>query len=394
MLQTVLQIIVYTFFLLSCITQHEDNKDFDGRITPGAERLSLYYHELNNKNVALVVNQTSRIGAKHLVDHFQEKNINIKKIFSPEHGFRSDADAGETIENSIDSKIGIPIISLYGKQKKPSAEHLDSIDLIVFDIQDVGVRFYTYISTLHYVMEAAAEQNIPLIVLDRPNPNRHLIDGPVLESEFKSFVGMHKVPVAYGMTIGEYAQMINGEAWLANGNSCDLTIISCVNYDSNSQYILPIKPSPNLPNAISIALYPSLCFFEGTAISVGRGTEHPFQVIGHPEFNNFEFKFTPKATQGAKYPKHQDQQCFGLDLRKNRPRIDRLDLSYLIDFYHLAQKSDLEYFNQNNFINLLAGTDHLRLMIEEGKTEDEIRSSWQKDLEEFKNIRSKYLIYN
>ena len=334
------------------------------------------------------------VEGRHLVDMITTIGIKVDKIFAPEHGFRGEADAGEKIKNSVDSKTGIPVISLYGKKKKPSKDDLAGLDIIVFDIQDVGARFYTYISTLHYIMEAAAESNIQVIVMDRPNPNGDYIDGPILEEAFKSYVGMHPVPVVYGMTIGEYARMINGEGWLKNGVQCRLKIMSIINYDHQAKYILPIKPSPNLPNALSIANYPSLCFFEGTTLSVGRGTEKPFQIIGHPDLIDMPYTFTPKSIPGAKYPKHLLKPCYGLDLSGKRPRPGQLDLTYLLYFYDLSQEEQFQYFNDDLFFDLLAGTDKLKMMIKEGKTESEIRASWQDGLDSFKSTREKYLIYN
>ncbi|MBT8232116.1 MAG: DUF1343 domain-containing protein [Saprospiraceae bacterium] len=386
----------FIFLLIGCISgNNEVNSDpqyDDGKLYTGAELTGAYIELLDGKNVGVVVNQTSVIGTTHLVDSLISAGHNLVKIFSPEHGFRGEADAGEKVVDGIDSKSKLPIISLYGKNKKPTTAQLEGIDVLVFDIQDVGVRFYTYISTLHYVMEAAAENDIPLIVLDRPNPNIHYVDGPVLDLKFQSFVGMHQVPVVYGMTIGEYAQMINGEMWMKDNVQCELTIVPCRNYERGFRYTLPVKPSPNLPNSISILHYPSLCFFEGTTLSIGRGTEFPFQVIGHPELSG-PFKFTPVSTSGAKYPKHENETCLGLDLRKVLPTKDRLDISYLLQFYKEAEKKGVPFFNDNNFFDLLAGTDELKNMIIEGASLKEIRASWQNDLEDFKKIRGRYLIY-
>ncbi len=363
------------------------------RIVVGAEKTETYFPQLLNKKISVVVNHSSRVGQTHLVDTLLSTGINIKNIFSPEHGFRGTADAGESINDGTDSKSGLPVFSLYGKYKKPSPEKLNGVELIVFDIQDIGVRFYTYISTLHYIMEAAAEQNIPVIVLDRPNPLRHIIDGPVLERPLKSFVGMHPVPVLYGMTIGEYARMINGESWLQDGIKCNLTVIPIDNYDEESRYILPIKPSPNLPNSIAIGHYPSLCFFEGTSLSIGRGTDFPFQVIGHPELLEQPFQFEPRSTSGAKYPKHEDEVCYGFDLRKVMPDQQKLNLDYLINFYQQCQKHHITFFNENNFFDLLAGTESLRKMIIDGLDADSIRASWQENIEGFELVRKKYLLY-
>ncbi|QXP68249.1 exo-beta-N-acetylmuramidase NamZ domain-containing protein [Polaribacter sp. AHE13PA] len=372
----------------------------------GAESTHLYLSLLKGKNVAIVANQTSVLsviqraevapnvmGSKkvthHLVDYLHNYNgINVKKVFAPEHGFRGKADAGEVVKDGFDTKTGLPIISLYGKNKKPSAAQLKGIDVVVFDIQDVGARFYTYISSLHYVMEACAEQRIQVILLDRPNPNAYYIDGPVLELEHTSFVGMHKVPVVYGMTIGEYGKMINGEKWLKNGIKCDLTVIPVDNYNHQTEYSLPIKPSPNLPNDKSINLYASLCFFEGTNVSAGRGTEMQFQIYGSPYLAKSDFTFTPQANEGAKYPKYKNTLCYGENLQEAE-KLNKLDLSFLLEAY--KQNSSNEFFN--NFFTKLAGTKKLQQQIEKGISETDIRKTWEKDLDAFKEVRSKYLIY-
>jgi len=368
-------------------------------ITVGANRLAVYLPMLQHKKVAVVANQTSVIfknktqtGYTHLVDSLLSLHINIKKVFAPEHGFRGQADAGEHVANGIDHKTGLPIISLYGKNRKPTPEQLKSIEVVIFDIQDVGVRFYTYISTLNYVMEACAEANIPIIVLDRPNPNGNYIDGPVLELKYKSFVGMNPVPVVYGMTIGEYAQMINGENWLANGIKCNLSVIKLKNYSHKSVHNLPIKPSPNLPNAKAINLYPSLALFEGTKISCGRGTNLQFQIFGAPflQKNKYPFSFKPEPNMGAKYPKFKGKLSHGLDLRKYK-KLKQLNIKWLIDAYNNAP--DKTHFF-NNFFTKLAGTKNLQQQIEQGLTEKAIKKTWQKDLGIFKNIRAKYLLYN
>ena len=367
-------------------------------IKTGAERTGLYLDVLKGKNIAVVANQTSVLEKRneqkeerefvHLVDSLLSLGINVKKVFAPEHGFRGKADAGEVVKDGFDTKTGLPIISLYGKNKKPSTEQLKNIDIVVFDIQDVGARFYTYISSLHYVMEACAEAGIPVIILDRPNPNGHYIDGPVLELEHKSFVGMHKVPVVYGMTIGEYGQMINGEKWLKNGIQCDLKVIPLENYTHNTTYHLPVKPSPNLPNDKSINLYPSLCFFEGTSVSAGRGTEMQFQIYGSPFLSKSDFTFTPQPNEGAKYPKHENKLCFGENLQE-ADNLKKLDVSYLIKAYN--QNSSKEFFN--NFFTKLAGTKKLQQQIEDHLSEEEIRKTWEKDLNEFKITRNFYLLY-
>jgi uncharacterized protein YbbC (DUF1343 family) len=375
-------------------TVNDDNKT----VIVGSNNTKAYFDLLNNKNIAIVANQTSMITNPetktnlHLVDFLNVKFPHqIKKVFAPEHGFRGKADAGEHIENGIDKKTNLPIISLYGKNRKPSKEQLKNIDVVLFDIQDVGVRFYTYISTLHYVMEACAELNIKLIVLDRPNPNAHYIDGPFLEKTHSSFVGMHPIPLVYGMTIGEYAQMINGEKWLKNKLQCDLKVVTLQHYTHQTKYDLLIKPSPNLPNAKSINLYPSLAFFEGTNVSCGRGTEMQFQIFGSPFLNQkmFSFQFMPQPNFGAKYPKHKAKACFGKDLRQVK-RLSQLNLEWLIEAY--TNTTDKTVFF-NKFFTKLAGTKKLQEHIEQGYTYREIRKTWLKDLEQFKKIRQKYLLY-
>lgn len=368
----------------------------DLEIVTGAEQLPLYYPLIKDKKIGLVVNQTSTIDDKHLVDSLLELGVTISAIFAPEHGFRGEADAGEAIASGKDPKTGLPIISIYGKNKKPKPDQLDNIDIMLFDIQDVGARFYTYIYSLHYVMEACAEEQIPVIVLDRPNPNGFYVDGPVLDLNFSSFVGMHETPVVHGMTIGEYSKMINGEKWLKNGVQCELKVIPCLNYDHTMTYDLPIKPSPNLPNLRSILLYPSICFFEGTSLSIGRGTQTQFQVIGHPELNNMNYKFTPISSPGAKFPKHQDTECNGVDLRLYSEDYIKgnaiLDLSHLLNMYE-AFPDKLKFFLSNNFFDKLAGSDQLRKQIIAELTESEIRDSWEPKLSQFKAKRQKYLIY-
>jgi uncharacterized protein YbbC (DUF1343 family) len=359
----------------------------------GADQIGLYLPILKGKRIAIVANQTSVIfdGKKttHLIDTLVSLELNIKKVFAPEHGFRGNIDAGESIEDELDVKTKLPIISLYGKNKKPTKSQLRGINLVLFDIQDVGVRFYTYISTLHYVMEACAELNIPLILLDRPNPNGHYIDGPVLENDHKSFVGMHPVPVVYGMTIGEYGQMINGEKWLKDGIKSPLTVIKLKNYTHDSEYRLPIKPSPNLPNEKSINLYPSLCFFEGTNVSVGRGTDMQFQIYGSPFLNKkSKFTFTAVPNEGSKYPKHAHAISYGEDLRKVN-KLNSINLSWLIKAY--KQNRTKSFFN--SFFTKLAGTKSLQTQLEKEVSESVIRASWKKSIDEFKIVRNKYLIY-
>ena len=365
-------------------------------IVTGAENTFAYFSLLKDKNIAIVANHTSLIKGTHLVDSLSSAGFAISSVFAPEHGFRGKADAGEKVNDEIDQKTGIPILSLYGKNKKPSPESLKNIDIVLFDIQDVGVRFYTYISTLHYIMEACAESNIPLIVLDRPNPHAHYIDGPILEEEYKSFVGMHKVPVVYGLTIAEYATMINGERWLENEIQCNLTIVPCMNYNRKEHYQIPIKPSPNLPNSLSIQLYPSLCFFEGTSVSAGRGTDIPFQCYGHPKMTS-DYSFTPKSNEGAKYPKFKDEKVKGVDLSSNDLRkvyaLNKLDLSHLLNAYANIENAQADFFLDNNFFEKLAGTKQLRKQILAGKTESEIRDSWQSGLSQYELTRTKYLMY-
>lgn len=358
----------------------------------GADNYDNYLPLLKNKNVGIVTNQTGILSNKiHLVDFLINKKINLVKIYAPEHGFRGTADAGELIKDGRDTKTNLPIISLYGNNKKPKAEQLTGIDIIIFDLQDVGARFYTYISSLHYVMEACAENNISLMILDRPNPNGGIIDGPVLEKEFTSFVGMHQIPVLHGMTIAEYAKMINGEKWLKNGMQCKLEIIPCLHYNRALPYSLLVKPSPNLPNDQSINLYASLCFFEGTNVSVGRGTEKQFQIYGSPYLENHGFSFTPKPNLGAKDPVWNGQECFGEDLSQIE-KVNRLELKWLLKAYEENLRTKNPFFN--DFFTKLAGTKTLQQQIENGVSETEIRKSWEKRLKEFKEIRKKYLIYN
>ena len=379
-----------TFFLLlisnyGCLAQIE--------IKTGAENISEYLSLLKNKSIGVVANNSSIIknGSKniHLVDSLILLGINVKKIFSPEHGFKGDKDAGKKIENQVDKKTKIKIISLYGKNRKPKPEDLINIEILIFDLQDVGVRFYTYISTLHYIMEACAENNIQLIVLDRPNPNSHYIDGPVLKPINKSFVGMHEVPIVYGMTIGEYAKMINGEGWLKNSINCKLKVIPLKNYTHNSNYTIPLRPSPNLPNKKSIELYPSLCLLEPTVISVGRGTEMQFQIYGNPKFPKSEFKFTPKPNFGSKNPKHNGVLCYGEDLR-NTKKGNKINIKWLIESYN--KYPDKKNFFLNGF-DRISGDSSLKQQIIAGWNQIKIRRTWDEKLEKFKIIRKKYLIY-
>ena len=357
-----------------------------------AMQMDDYLPLLRGKRVGVVGNQTSIVGETHFVDTLLSLGVDVRKIFTPEHGFRGTADAGAKVHSGKDEKTGLPIVSLYGKNKKPTPEMLQGIDLILFDLQDVGVRFYTYISTMTYVMEAAAENNLPVIVLDRPNPNGFYVDGPVLKAENSSFVGLHQVPVVYGLTIGEYAKMVNGEGWLKNGIRCDLTVIPINKYNRNAIYELPVRPSPNLPNWESVYLYPTLCFFEGTIVSIGRGTETPFQIYGHPNMRG-SFTFTPKSTSGATKPLLEGQRCRGENLLEFAHdyalNANLLHLEWLIEAYQ--QLKDKNFFN--NYFVKLSGDQQLQRDIESGKSADEIRASWQNDLEAFKAIRAKYLMY-
>ena len=362
------------------------------RYVSAAMQTNDYLPLIEGKRVGIVGNQTSIIGETHLVDTLLSLGVDVRKIYTPEHGFRGTADAGAKVNSGKDEKTGIPIVSLYGKNKKPTPEMLHGIDVILFDLQDVGVRFYTYISTMSYVMEAAAENNLPVIVLDRPNPNGFYVDGPVLKSENKSFVGMHQVPVVYGMTIGEYAKMVNGEGWLKNGVTCDLTVIPMRKYNRKAIYELPVKPSPNLPNWESVYLYPTLCFFEGTNVSVGRGTETPFQIYGHPDMRG-SHTFTPKSTGGASKPLLEGQRCRGENLTEYAHdyayNANQLHLEWIIEAYQ--QLKDKGFFK--DYFRLLSGDKQLQRDIEKGKSADEIRASWEDDLEAFKAVREKYLLY-
>nr|WP_298999945.1 DUF1343 domain-containing protein [uncultured Allomuricauda sp.] len=371
-------------------------KETDKKIIVAANRTHEYLPLLENKSVGVVANPTSVIfkdeGYIHLVDSLLSHQIEIKKVFAPEHGFRGKADAGELVNDELDKKTGLPIFSLHGKNKKPSKELLEDLELLVFDIQDVGVRFYTYIATLQLVMEACAENNIPIIVLDRPNPNGHYVDGPTMQKKHTSFLGMTTIPLVYGMTIGEYAQMLNGESWLSDGIKADLTVISLENYTHQTAYSLPIRPSPNLPNDISINLYPSLGLFEGTHINAGRGTEFQFQRYGASFLDSvaYDFSYTPKPNFGAKYPKEEGKTCFGKDLSSQR-RMDSISLKWLLDAY--SNSLDKSKFFKTDSFTKHSGTTKLQKQIESGLTEEEIKMSWQEELEAFKQIRKKYLLY-
>ncbi|MDO5988948.1 DUF1343 domain-containing protein [Flavivirga amylovorans] len=423
-------VLLFVFIMISCASKAKsklyiNNETLhttksDSIIIIGANQTDNYLSLLNGKRVGIVANQTSVIFKKektqvigidpetheqsvvhvvekdtmtHLVDSLMALKIDIKKVFSPEHGFRGRVDAGELVKDGIDTKTNLPIVSLYGKNKKPTKDQLEGLDIVIFDIQDVGVRFYTYISTLHYIMEACSEQGIPVLILDRPNPNGHYVDGPTLEIKNKSFLGMHPIPLVHGMTIAEYAQMINGEKWLKNGVQCDLTIISMKNYTHDTFYSLPLRPSPNLPNDQSIKLYPSLGLFEGTNVNAGRGTEFQFQRYGAPFLNKttLTFSYTPVANFGAKYPKHKNVLCYGEDL-KDETLNGVMTLKWVIKAYQNSMDKSL-FFNTENFTKH-AGIDTLQKQIEAGLSESEIKATWQEALESFKKTRSKYLIYN
>jgi len=401
MIKKYMKFLLITFFLMADIiscAQYKDTADwrivFPNDIKVGAERTKLYFPILKNKTIAVVANQSSLIGKAHLVDSLISAGFTLKKIFCPEHGFRGEADAGELIVSNKDQKTGLQVVSLYGKNKKPLPEDLKDIDIVIFDIQDVGVRFYTYISTMHYVMEACAENKIQLIILDRPNPNGHYIDGPVMKKEFTSFIGMHCVPLVHGMTIAEFARMINDEGWLKNGIKCKLTYIPVEGYKHSYFYQLPVKPSPNLPNMKAVYLYPSIGLFESTVISVGRGTDKPFQVFGHPELKNYKYTFIPQSKPGAKSPLYEGKICYGLDLSIIPDTIIRfykkLSLIFIKEAYQNFPKKEFFF---SSFFDKLAGTEVLKQQIIQNKSEKEIRDSWQKELELFKKTRKKYLLY-
>ena len=397
--------LLFVMIVLSCGNSSPyQNK---ASLTVAANQLDLYLPLLKNKRVGIVANQTSVIFKNgsgldlnsglikndntHLVDSLIKRNVSVVKVFAPEHGYRGRADAGEYVKGGIDLKTGLPIVSLYGENRKPNPNVLEDLDVVVFDIQDVGTRFYTFVSTLHYVMEGCAALDIPLIVLDRPNPNGHYVDGPVLDLNYKSFVGMHAVPITHGMTLGEFAKMINGEQWLEDDLNCDLTVIPVANYNRKDAYMLPIPPSPNLPNQKAINLYPSLCLFEGTQVSVGRGTKNQFQIFGSPFLGdeNYSFQFIPKPNFGAKKPKHKAKTCYGKDL-KNVDFLNEINLNWLIEAYeNTTDKSS--FFN--SFFTKLAGQTILQQQIEKGWSALEIKKSWQKDLEQFKILRANYLFY-
>ncbi len=358
----------------------------------GAQQFDKYVPQLKNKRVGIVTNITGVINTTSIVDTLLKLKVNVKKIFGPEHGFRGNTEAGEKVTSNIDAKTGLPIVSLYGSNKKPTAEQLKNIDVLIYDIQDIGVRFYTYISTMCYAMEACAENKKEFIVLDRPNPNGFYIDGPTMKNEFKSFLGIHNVPLVYGMTCGEYARMANAEGWLKNKVKCNLTVIPLKNYDRKATYALPVKPSPNIPNLEAILMYPGLGLFEGTIISLGRGTDSPFQVIGHPNYSDTAFYFIPKATTLSKEPKYLAKRCYGLDLKKDdylkqHPR--KMNLNWIKKMYADLNKPD--FFDRN--FNFHSGNSELQEQLKAGLSEEEIRKTWQKDLDNFKIVRKKHLLY-
>lgn len=392
--------------IFSCSAQPSSSKDapqkepeeaIDRIALPhtGASRMDLYLPLLEGKKVGIVGNQTTVVDTTHLVDTLLSKGISIVRVFSPEHGFRGDADAGELVSSEVDKQTGIPIVSLYGSNKKPTDKQLEGLDVLIFDIQDVGVRFYTYISTLHYVMEACAEQQVPLIILDRPNPNGHYVDGPVLDvSNYQSFVGMHPVPIVHGMTIGEYGRMINGEGWLKNKVKCDLTVIECQYYSHDLPWHLDIRPSPNLRSDRAISLYPSLCLLEATDVTVGRGTPYPFEQYGHPDFpDSLEYVFTPEPDFGSKNPKHKGEDCHGWILQDPKYlHMTQLDLSFLMNAYDYLD-GDLFRGKSKRMFYLLCGTDSILKQLDAGKSESEIRQSWQEDLQKYQEMREQYLLY-
>lgn len=396
MLKTIFINLIFIFLFVGCVSSQEKNSEQNVskpiEIQVGAKNMPQYISLLKGKKVGLLVNQTSVVDNVHLVDTLHSLGVDIQYIFAPEHGFRGKADAGAHIKDSRDAKTGVEILSIYGKHKKPSAEYMDKLDIVIFDIQDVGVRFYTYISSMHYMMEACAESNTKMLILDRPNPNGDYIDGPILEPEQKSFVGMHPIPIVHGLTVAELAQMINGEKWLKGGLTCDLEIVPVQNYTHQMLYSLPIKPSPNLPNDVSIRLYPSLCFFEATPVSIGRGTDFPFQVIGYNMSGMGDFTFKPRSIKGAaSNPKLKGKECFGIDLRKvdNQP----FTLQYIIEWHQKFKAQKLDIFSRAQWMDKLSGTDKLRKQIIEGKTEEEIKKSWKANLDKYKAMRKQYLLY-
>ena len=403
-MQKIMILLSFMFILLSCQSQvagnemleEESEQVSEPSLAVGAERVGQYRALLEGQRVGMVVNQTSVIAGVHLVDTFTQMDVNVVKVFAPEHGFRGDHSAGAIIQNGIDTKTGLPVVSLYGKNKKPSVDMLSDIDVVVFDIQDVGVRFYTYISTMHYVMEACAEQGKKVIVLDRPNPNGHYIDGPILDLKYKSFIGMHPIPIVHGLTVGELAQMINGEKWLKGGRTCDINIVPCLGYNHSLAYKLPIAPSPNLPNMKAVYAYPYLGLFEGTNVSIGRGTDYPFQLVGRPGEKNMSYSFTPRSIPGVSdNPKYLGKECQGEQVFGDETTLsednNKMNLHWLLHFYKTNGENNESYFK--SFFYKLTGTESFKMQIEAGMTESEIRQTWQQELDEYKQMRKKYLLY-
>jgi uncharacterized protein YbbC (DUF1343 family) len=392
--------IAFVCYSLACGSQPAPVQHSPAReqVLPGAYQTEAFFPQLAGKNIGLVVNHTSLIGRSHLVDTLLQAGMKVKKVFGPEHGWKGTADDGQLVGDAVDTTRQIEVISLYGKNKKPGAQQLADLDILLFDIQDVGTRFYTYISTLQYVMEAAAESDLPVIVLDRPNPNAHYVDGPVLDTAYRSFVGLNPIPAVYGMTIGEYALMLNGEGWLANGVECALQVVRCKNYTHKTAYELPVKPSPNLPNMRSVYLYPSLCFFEGTVVSEGRGTDLPFQCFGHPALYVYSYAFTPQPGPGAANPKLEGKTCLGRSFEQMSPdsirQWSQIKIEYLIEAFNNFQEDKSTFFLKNNYIDKLSGSNNLRKMVLEGKSATEIRATWQEGIEAFMPVREKYLLYD
>lgn len=387
-------LLLICLIFLGVFNQYYSQTQVQPDFKTGADQPEVYLPLIKDKTIGVVTNQTGLMSDRtHLVDFLVKNGVKIKAIFAPEHGFRGDADAGAKVKNGVDVKTGLPIVSLYASNKKPKPEQLAGIDLVVFDIQDVGVRFYTYISTLTYLMEACAENNIEVMVLDRPNPHDGYTDGPVLRKKWTSFVGMHEVPVVYGLTIGEYGKMVNGEKWLKNGVQAKYTLIQMKNYHKKQRYPMLDKPSPNLPNDKAVNLYPSLCFFEGTQVSVGRGTDQPFQIYGSPWTESLPYKFTPKPSYGAKDPFLNGKLCYGEDLSHYPKDLRELNLEWVIKAYQNYKNPQLDFFLKNLWFDTLSGTDELRKQIIEGKSIPEIKASWKKDLEDFEKIRTRYVVY-
>ena len=392
---SVIKLFIFLFIVTIILQGCKNKMEIEKRVITGAERTEQYLPILKGKNVAVLANQTSMIGRTHLVDSLLSLKINIITIFTPEHGLRGINDAGELTGDYIDKTSGVKVISLYGKKFKPEKDDLAGVDIVVFDLQDAGARFYTYISTMHYIMEACAGNSIDFVVFDRPNPNGYFVDGPMLNPDYSSFVGMHPIPIVHGMTIGEYALMINGEGWLNDGLKCSVEVIKCRNYNHTTIYNIPVKPSPNLPDNTSILLYPGLCLFEGTVMSIGRGTDFPFKVIGHPGFSDKSFSFRPRSIPGAsKYPRLEGEDCYGYDLReishKDIYEKGELNLGYLLAMYNDLNIGE-DFFT--NYFNKLAGSDMLKNQIVNGVTEEDIRRSWKNDLIVYKNMRKRYLLY-